>query len=186
MSKHPINQGVTFGHVLHEEMQRSHEDTAALGHMLRKEKWTLSVIESVTGGRVAQTISQIPSASQFFLGGVVATHPTIKIRLGRVTPSVMATYGPVSAVVTQAMAMGIKTITQSDVAIAVNGVEDTGLGSTSMAKTVFLSWNIRDKIVKTKRFTFEGGQRDILSKVVYTAIATCLMYVKNNLGKGYI
>ena len=48
--------------------------------------------------------------------------------------------------------------------------------------TVFLSWNIRDKIIKTKRYRLRG-RNDVINASVFVALSMCLNYVKNEMRK---
>ena len=80
---------------------------------------------------------------------------------------------------------GIKKMTQADITIASNGIAGPRNENYSKIKdgTVFLSWNIHDKIIKTKRFNIEGARNEVIDKTVFTALSMCLMYLKNELRK---
>ena len=49
-----------------------------IGEMLRDRGCTVSVAESFTSGRVAATLTSVPGASEYFIGGVVAYSEDIK------------------------------------------------------------------------------------------------------------
>ncbi|MGA0241883.1 MAG: CinA family protein [Candidatus Marinamargulisbacteria bacterium] len=186
MSGQAIRKGVAFNQFLTEEIQTT--DRAylpALGKILTREKWTLSVIESVTGGGIARRLVELPGCSNYFLGGVVAYHPKMKVQYGRVSPKTMADHGVVSAMVTEEMAAGIKKITQSDISIASNGIAGppTEGYSKDQTGTFFLSWNIHDRMIKTKRFKLEGGRNDVIDKAIYIALSMCSRYLENELRK---
>lgn len=83
---------------------------------------TLSAAESCTGGLIAKRLTDIPGASQTFLGGVVSYTNTVKQHVLGVPASLLETYGAVSAPVARAMAMGVRVLTGSDLALSVTGL----------------------------------------------------------------
>jgi nicotinamide mononucleotide (NMN) deamidase PncC len=74
---------------------------------------------------------------------------------------------------------------KSDISIASNGIAGpkNEIYSADQSGTIFLSWNIHDKIVKTKRFKLEGGRNEVIDKAVFVALSMCLKYLKNDLRK---
>ncbi len=86
-----------------------------------KNKLTLAVAESVTGGNIAKMITAIPGASQYFKGGVVAYSSEAKEKMLNVDATLIKNYSPVSAEVAKAMALGIKNNLKTDYAIATTG-----------------------------------------------------------------
>ena len=78
--------------------------------------------ESCTGGLVAKRLTDVSGASQVFLGGVVSYTNGVKQHALGVPPSLLETYGAVSAPVARAMATGVRVLTGSDLAVAVTGV----------------------------------------------------------------
>jgi nicotinamide-nucleotide amidase len=78
---------------------------------------TLAVAESFTGGEIASRLIEVPGASQYFRGGVVAYDEEVKFSLLRVPR------GPVvSGESAVAMANGVRDLLGSDVAVATTGV----------------------------------------------------------------
>lgn len=90
--------------------------------LLRERGLTLSAAESCTGGLIAKRLTDIPGASQTFLGGVVSYTNTVKQHVLGVPASLLETYGAVSAPVARAMAMGVRVLTGSDLALSVTGL----------------------------------------------------------------
>ena len=186
MQEETIGKGLTFSDFLRTEEERAPNDISTqLVSFLSARKLTVSVIESVTGGGISHELVQVPGCSDVFFGGVIAYHSRLKISHGLVAPKTMAEHGVVSAMVTQEMAAGIKQVTKSDISIASNGFAGptNGAFSSDQTGTVFLSWNIRDKIKKTKRYKIEGGRQDVIKTSVYIALSMCLRYLKNELRK---
>ncbi len=91
--------------------------------------WTVATAESCTGGLVADTLTDIPGSSAYFLGGIVAYADRIKAGLLGVDPDLLATRGAVSAHVAKAMALGARSRFGTTVALAVTGIAGPGGGS---------------------------------------------------------
>ena len=97
-----------------------HDSIAAQVLALCREKGlTLSAAESITGGLIAKCITDVPGASQVFLGGVVSYTNEVKNHVLGVPSSLLEAYGAVSEPVARAMAMGVRVLTGSDLAVAV-------------------------------------------------------------------
>jgi nicotinamide-nucleotide amidase len=97
--------------------------------LLRERGLTLGTAESCTGGLVAGRITDVPGASDVFLGALVAYSNEVKAaRLG-VPDAVLAEHGAVSAEVAAAMAHGAREALGVDVAVAVTGVAGPGGGT---------------------------------------------------------
>ena len=90
--------------------------------LCRERGLTLSAAESCTGGLVAKRLTDVSGASQVFLGGVVSYTNGVKQHGLGVPPSLLETYGAVSAPVARAMAVGVRVLTGSDLAVSVTGV----------------------------------------------------------------
>lgn len=83
---------------------------------------TLATAESCTGGMIASRLTDIPGASQVFLGGVVSYTNGVKAHLLGVPQDLLDRFGAVSAEVAQAMAEGARTVIGADFAVSVTGV----------------------------------------------------------------
>lgn len=94
----------------------------AIRHMFVQNRWTLSVAESCTGGQVSARLTQVPGASEYFLGGIVSYSNSLKQSLLGVPEKLIRDKGAVSEEVVMAMAKGAIGATGSDFSIAISGV----------------------------------------------------------------
>lgn len=101
----------------------------AVGELLRARGWTVATAESCTGGLIASTITSIPGASDYYLGGVVSYADAAKLDFLDVAPELIEHHGAVSEEVATAMAVGIQARLHASCAIAVTGVAGPGGGS---------------------------------------------------------
>ena len=79
---------------------------------------TLAAAESCTGGLIAKRLTDIPGASQVFLGGVVSYTNHVKQQVLHVPENLLARCGAVSAEVARAMALGVRVLTGADLAVS--------------------------------------------------------------------
>ncbi len=111
-----------------------------LVELLTKAKQTLAFAESCTGGLLANRITDVPGASEVFLGGYVTYSNGAKTDALNVPPDLIAREGAVSAEVAQAMAEGARRRAGTDFAIATTGTAGPSGGSTEKpVGTVFIA-----------------------------------------------
>jgi PncC family amidohydrolase len=83
---------------------------------------TLATAESLTGGRLAVLMTEIPGSSEVFLGGIVAYATDLKVDLLDVPDSVVEQYGVVSAECALAMARGVRRVAGATYGVSTTGV----------------------------------------------------------------
>lgn len=82
----------------------------------------LACAESATAGDIAARLGRVPGASRALRGGVVVYATDAKHRQLGVDAALLATHGPVSAPVTEALARGVRERFATDWGLAVTGV----------------------------------------------------------------
>jgi PncC family amidohydrolase len=83
---------------------------------------TLATAESLTGGRLAATVTAVPGASASYVGGFVTYATELKETLLGVPPELVERYGVVSGECARAMAVGCRDLTGATYALATTGV----------------------------------------------------------------
>lgn len=120
--------------------------------MLTDQKKTLALAESCTGGNIAHRITNVPGASEIFLGGVVGYANSAKETVLGVCAETLKNFGAVSEAAAKAMAVGAREKFGSDFAIAVTGIAGPGGGSAEKpVGTVFIALAKADG-VEVKKF----------------------------------
>jgi PncC family amidohydrolase len=101
-----------------------------VGRRLVERGWQMAAAESCTGGLVGHAITQVPRASDHFLGGVVSYSNAVKSDLLDVPEDLLERSGAVSSEVAEAMMQGVLArFPVADVAVAVTGIAGPDGGS---------------------------------------------------------
>ena len=100
-----------------------------VGLLLKKQKKTLAVAESCSGGLISHRLTNVPGSSEYFLEGAIAYSNAAKIELLAVSPDLIKTHGAVSFPVARAMASGIRRCARADLGLAVTGIAGPTGGS---------------------------------------------------------
>ena len=93
-----------------------------VGEMLRKDRATVSVAESATGGMLGERFTSVAGSSDYFAGGFITYTNQMKIDLLGVPPETLAQVGAVSKETAEAMAAGARRRTNSTYALSITGV----------------------------------------------------------------
>jgi nicotinamide-nucleotide amidase len=102
---------------------------AVVGRLLREAGRTLAVAESCSGGLVAELVTAIPGASDYFRGGIVAYANSAKQALLDVPGELLERHGSVSDPVARAMAEGARRRFGADLGVATTGISGPGGGT---------------------------------------------------------
>ena len=130
-----------------------------VSNLLKIKKLTLSISESCTGGYISKQITDIPGSSDFFLGGVVAYHNSIKHNILDIPLDKLDSFGAVSSQVSELMALNISKIFKSDISIACTGISGPSGGTDDQpVGTVYISIKYLDKLL-TKKFIFRVDRK---------------------------
>jgi nicotinamide-nucleotide amidase len=89
---------------------------------LKKKKIKLSIVESCTGGMLAQTITSVSGASNIFSFGVVTYSNQAKIKYLKVPYKIIKKYGAVSEECCNSMLVNLEKISKAKLNLAITGV----------------------------------------------------------------
>jgi len=105
---------------------------------LLKNKKTIAVAESCTGGLLSKLLTDQSGSSKYFLLGLVTYSNTAKTTILKVPPSLIVNNGAVSANVALAMAKQVRKIAKTDFGIGITGIAGpTGGTSSKPVGTVY-------------------------------------------------
>jgi nicotinamide-nucleotide amidase len=102
----------------------------------------VGLAESCSGGLLAARITDLPGASDYFMGSVVSYSNEAKADLLGVDPGLMEEKGAVSPEVAEAMAIGALERFGADVAVSITGIAGPG-GGTEQKPVGYVCFNAR-------------------------------------------
>ncbi len=148
------------------------EDTieVVLGKLLTQQKKTLSTAESCTGGKIAQTLTEVPGASNYFKGSVVSYATEIKIDVLGISESIIKENSVVSAAVAKAMALSVKKLMNTDYAIATTGNAGPEKGEANAeVGTVFIALATPTEVI-VEEFNFGQPREKVIDRAVVKSL----------------
>ena len=137
----------------------------------------LACAESCTGGLIANALTDVPGASAFFAGGLVAYSVEIKLGVLGVPAETFERHGVVSAECAEAMARGAVRLFGADRAIATTGVAGPGAQDGIPAGTVCIALASPDTVVSEKLY-FPNETRE---RVKFLAAQAALRLLRQGL-----
>ncbi len=102
---------------------------SAVGELLRAEGATLAVAESCTSGHLLDRLTDVPGASDYVLGGIVAYCNFVKTAVLGVHERTLIEEGAVSEAVARRMAESVRVRMGSTYALSTTGVAGPGGGT---------------------------------------------------------
>jgi PncC family amidohydrolase len=143
---------------------------AKIHKLLIKNKQTLAVAESCTGGLLSSLLTAESGSSAFFILGLVVYSNFAKRRLLKVPLSLINKHGAVSRPVAVALAQNIRKIAKTDYSIAITGIAGpTGGTASKPVGTVFIC--VRGKVKNIcRRFQFKGNRSSIRRQSAHSAL----------------
>jgi len=129
--------------------------------LLLKNKKTIAIAESCTGGFLSSLLTRIPGSSQYFILGVVAYSNKAKEAILKIPSSIITKNGAVSKQVAIKMARNIRKLAKAELGIGITGIAGpTGATPSKPVGTVFIAIDTKNK--KTcKRFHFTGNRINV-------------------------
>ncbi|HJQ68272.1 MAG TPA: competence/damage-inducible protein A [Blastocatellia bacterium] len=134
---------------------------SVIGNRLLIKRYTIATAESCTGGLIAERITRVPGASDYFVGSVVSYTNESKEALLGVPRDLIESRGAVSGEVAEAMARGVKERTGATIGLSVTGVAGPGGGTEAVpVGTVYIG--LADDIMTSNRRLILPGDRHLI------------------------
>ena len=137
---------------------------------LIKNKKTIAIAESCTGGLISNLLTKLSGSSQYFMLGVVAYSNNAKKKVLNVPSSLITTRGAVSKEVASSMAGRIRKVAHTDIGIGITGIAGPSKGSPQKpVGTVFIALDSKKKKI-CKKFRFKGTRLCIRKKAALKSL----------------
>ena len=157
-------------------------DTLAsvVGRHLQERQQTLSVMESLTGGLLASTITDFQGSSKYFVGGVVAYSSDLKAQMG-VPREILDRYGAVSEETARVMAHAVRDRLGTDFGIGVTGVAGPDKQEDKPVGTVHVAVEGPRGVVTGMGPGWRGGRSDNKRHAVLLALNLLRRYLEGTI-----
>ena len=137
-----------------------------VGKLLTQQKKTISTAESCTGGNIAQLLTSVSGASNYFKGSVVSYATETKISVLGLSEALIKEYSVVSAEVAKQMAIHVKNIMKTDYAIATTGNAGPTKGdSKAEVGSVFIALATPNEVI-VEEFNFGQPREKVIDRAV--------------------
>lgn len=138
-----------------------------VGNILTKKGLSLATMESATGGLLAQTLSNVPTSSSYFKGGLIASSYKSQISFG-IDVNLISRYTSASIEVAEAMATKIREHFDADIGIGVTGVLEPTVSEDKPAGSIFIG--IDDGRIKYRFLRNAPGQHHQIKQRAITSV----------------
>ncbi|MCL2678040.1 MAG: nicotinamide-nucleotide amidohydrolase family protein [Clostridiales bacterium] len=156
-------------------------NAALLVESLIKNRRTIALAESCTGGGIAAALTAVPGSSQCFGLGVVSYGNRAKEELLRVPAEVLLRFGAVSAQTAAQMAAGARELAGADYALAVTGVAGPGGGTPEKpVGLVYISFCGESGLCVTRQYHFTGDREAVRRQTGEAALELALELIGTN------
>lgn len=145
-----------------------------LWRQLKKRGWTITTVESCTGGAVAARIVNVAGASDILRQAYVTYCDEAKNRLAGVSRETLEKYSAVSRETAGEMALGGAEAAEADVALSVTGLAGPGGGTEDKpVGLVYIGCAIRGQ-VRVRELHLQGSRGRIREQAAEAALSLAL------------
>lgn len=148
-----------------------------LGLVLARQKETIALAESCTGGLIAGSLTAVAGSSEYFGYGIVSYSNEAKVKLLGVKDATLDRYGAVSWQTAIEMAEGVRQLAGADYGLSVTGIAGPGGGTaTKPVGLVFLGFSWAGGLLWT-----ELRLRGTREEIRWTTVERALGFALDNL-----
>ncbi|MEP9364688.1 CinA family protein [Nocardioides sp. CN2-186] len=152
--------------------------------LLRDTGSTIATAESLTGGRLGVALTDVPGASETYVGGVVTYATELKASLLGVDERLIAEHGVVSPECARAMADGVRSLSGATYGLSTTGVAGPADQEGKPPGTVFVGIT-GPGVSEAVALELHGKRHQIqdrATKEAFTAFAAVLLREETTLG----
>ena len=141
-----------------------------IGRLLTQKSKTIATAESCTGGKIAQVLTSVSGASNYFKGSVVSYATETKISILGISEELIEKHSVVSAEVAEQMALNVQKIMKTDYAIATTGNAGPSKGdSEAQVGTVFIALATPNEVI-VEEFNFGQPREKVIDRAVVKSL----------------
>jgi len=144
---------------------------------------TVGTVESATGGRIADRITDVPGSSDYFKGSVVAYSNEVKIAVVRVKKATIDKYGAVSEQTAREMAQGGRRLLKVDICISDTGIAGPSGGSPEKPVGLFYLGLAAEDACLCQKHIFSGSREENKRHATNAALEMLKQYLVELISK---
>ena len=152
-----------------------------IGKLLTQNRKTISTAESCTGGKIAQMLTSVAGASNYFRGSVVSYATDTKISVLGVDGKTIEKYSVVSAKVAKEMVLGIQKLMKTDYAIATTGNAGPNKGDANAEVGIVFIAFATPSAVFVEEFNFGQPREKVIDRTANKALEIMQKEILKNL-----
>jgi len=149
---------------------------AQIAETLRKNKQTVAVAESLTGGLISSRLTNVSGSSDYFIGGIVCYSTRAKVAQVGVPAALISQFGVVSKEVAISMAEEIKKRFRTEIGLAATGVAGPAPVPPAPVGKVFIAL-ASDRETEWKELNLQGSRTEIREKAAQAALGLLWLYL---------
>ena len=142
---------------------------------------TIGTVESATGGRISDKITNVPGSSDYFKGAIVSYSNEVKTDIVGVKKTILRKHGAVSRQTAMEMARGGRKLLKVDICLSDTGIAGP-IGATP-GKPVglfFLGISAKDSTL-AKEYHFHGNREENKQKAAEASMTLLIDYLEKKL-----
>jgi len=143
---------------------------------LTKDKKTIGIAESCSGGLLCHRLTNIPGSSRFLKGGIVAYHNTVKINVLGIPADIIRKHGAVCEAIAMQMARNVRRILKTDIGVGITGIAGPSGGTKIKPVGLVYIAIANGRNCSSHRCFFPGSRTHIKTSAVNTA---CRLILKS-------
>lgn len=155
-----------------------------IGNELQERGETIAVAESCTGGLVGSLITDVPGASDYFIGGIISYMNQTKMQLLAISRESLTQHGPVSEPVAREMAQHIRDEADADWGLSTTGYagptsesDDESVGTVYIG-IAYACTSTDSPFVTVEKHQFDGTRQEIRERIAKQALSSTLTQIR--------
>lgn len=145
------------------------KEISSLINLLTKKNLTVSTCESLTGGLLAATLTEISGAGQVFKGGFIVYTNEAKQKLVNISPLILQKYGAISEQCAKQMAYNTQQLLNTDLAISFTGNAGPASQENKPVGLVYIGLVTKNNLI-SQVYQFSGSREEIREQAVEVGI----------------
>jgi len=166
-------------------MAKLEEDIAHLLREYRTETGkllTIGTVESATGGRVGDKITNVPGSSEYYKGSIVAYSNEVKVDIAGVREETIEDHGAVSPKTAIEMAEGGRRLLRVDICLSDTGIAGPSGATPGKPAGLFYLGLSAEDVTLNQKHRFRGSRERNKQKATEAALTLLKSYLETRTG----